>query len=98
MRSPSHQARDGTTPSATCQRAGSGALAAVRTGPQPACAVAGRASVRASSRSRTAMRRLYGMERYARRMPDSLITELTVFALAVFVGFEVISKVPQMLH
>jgi NAD(P) transhydrogenase subunit alpha len=31
-------------------------------------------------------------------MPDSLITELTVFALAAFVGFEVISKVPQMLH
>jgi H+-translocating NAD(P) transhydrogenase subunit alpha len=27
-----------------------------------------------------------------------LITELTVFALAVFVGFEVISKVPTMLH
>ena len=44
------------------------------------------------------MRRLYGMERYARRMPDSLITELTVFALAVFVGFEVISKVPTTLH
>ena len=28
----------------------------------------------------------------------SLVTELTVFALAVFVGFEVISKVPTMLH
>jgi H+-translocating NAD(P) transhydrogenase subunit alpha len=28
----------------------------------------------------------------------SLIIELTVFALAVFVGFEVISKVPTMLH
>jgi NAD(P) transhydrogenase subunit alpha len=27
-----------------------------------------------------------------------LITELTVFALAIFVGFEVISKVPTMLH
>jgi NAD(P) transhydrogenase subunit alpha len=27
-----------------------------------------------------------------------LVTELTVFALAVFVGFEVISKVPTMLH
>jgi NAD(P) transhydrogenase subunit alpha len=29
---------------------------------------------------------------------ESLIVELTVFALAVFVGFEVISKVPTMLH
>lgn len=28
----------------------------------------------------------------------SLVAELTVFALAVFVGIEVISKVPQMLH
>ncbi len=28
----------------------------------------------------------------------SLVTELTVFALAVFVGFEVIAKVPTMLH
>jgi NAD(P) transhydrogenase subunit alpha len=28
----------------------------------------------------------------------SLVGELTVFALAVFVGFEVISKVPAMLH
>ena len=31
-------------------------------------------------------------------MHESLIVELTVFALAVFVGFEVISKVPTMLH
>ena len=31
-------------------------------------------------------------------MNASLIAELTVFALAVFVGFEVISKVPTMLH
>ena len=28
----------------------------------------------------------------------SLIQEITVFVLAVFVGFEVISKVPTMLH
>jgi NAD(P) transhydrogenase subunit alpha len=28
----------------------------------------------------------------------SLVTELTILALAVFVGFEVISKVPTMLH
>ena len=28
----------------------------------------------------------------------TLIGELTVFALAIFVGFEVISKVPTMLH
>jgi NAD(P) transhydrogenase subunit alpha len=27
-----------------------------------------------------------------------LLTELTIFILAVFVGFEVISKVPTMLH
>jgi NAD(P) transhydrogenase subunit alpha len=27
-----------------------------------------------------------------------LITEITIFVLAVFVGFEVISKVPTMLH
>jgi NAD(P) transhydrogenase subunit alpha len=27
-----------------------------------------------------------------------LFTELTVFVLAIFVGFEVISKVPSMLH
>ncbi len=27
-----------------------------------------------------------------------LLTELTIFALAVFVGFEVISKVPNTLH
>ena len=31
-------------------------------------------------------------------MHESLIVELTVFVLAVFVGFEVISKVPSMLH
>jgi len=29
---------------------------------------------------------------------EHLIIELTVFVLAVFVGFEVISKVPSMLH
>src|SRR4051795_7759883 len=28
----------------------------------------------------------------------TLITEITIFVLAVFVGFEVISKVPTMLH
>jgi NAD(P) transhydrogenase subunit alpha len=28
----------------------------------------------------------------------SLLTELTIFVLAVFVGFEVISKVPNTLH
>jgi NAD(P) transhydrogenase subunit alpha len=27
-----------------------------------------------------------------------LVSELTVFALAIFIGFEVISKVPAMLH
>ena len=31
-------------------------------------------------------------------MNESLIVELTVFVLAAFVGFEVISKVPTMLH
>ena len=31
-------------------------------------------------------------------MNAHLLTELTVFVLAVFVGFEVISKVPTMLH
>ena len=31
-------------------------------------------------------------------MTVHLLTELTVFILAVFVGFEVISKVPTMLH
>ncbi|MGH3104682.1 MAG: NAD(P) transhydrogenase subunit alpha [Gaiellaceae bacterium] len=31
-------------------------------------------------------------------MNESLIVELTVFVLALFVGFEVISKVPTMLH
>ena len=31
-------------------------------------------------------------------MSGDLITEITVFVLAVFVGFEVISKVPTMLH
>jgi proton-translocating NAD(P)+ transhydrogenase subunit alpha len=29
---------------------------------------------------------------------DSLVTALTIFALAVFVGFEVIRKVPPTLH
>lgn len=29
---------------------------------------------------------------------DPLITSLTIFALAIFVGFEVISKVPPVLH
>jgi NAD(P) transhydrogenase subunit alpha len=29
---------------------------------------------------------------------ESLVVELTVFVLALFVGFEVISKVPTMLH
>ena len=28
----------------------------------------------------------------------SLLAEITVFVLALFVGFEVISKVPSMLH
>ena len=31
-------------------------------------------------------------------MSQHLLTELTVFILAVFVGFEVISKVPTILH
>jgi H+-translocating NAD(P) transhydrogenase subunit alpha len=31
-------------------------------------------------------------------MTIDLVTQLTVLALAVFVGFEVISKVPTMLH
>lgn len=31
-------------------------------------------------------------------MTDKLIVELTIFVLSVFVGFEVISKVPSMLH
>jgi NAD(P) transhydrogenase subunit alpha len=31
-------------------------------------------------------------------MSAQLLAELTVFVLAVFVGFEVISKVPSMLH
>jgi NAD(P) transhydrogenase subunit alpha len=31
-------------------------------------------------------------------MNESLIVELTVFVLAAFVGFEIISKVPAMLH
>ena len=31
-------------------------------------------------------------------MTVDLVTQLTVFALAAFVGFEVISKVPTMLH
>ena len=31
-------------------------------------------------------------------MSSDLITEVTIFVLAVFVGFEVISKVPNTLH
>ena len=31
-------------------------------------------------------------------MNELLVLELTIFALAIFVGFEVISKVPAMLH
>ena len=31
-------------------------------------------------------------------MSTQLVAELTVFALAVFLGFELISKVPTMLH
>lgn len=31
-------------------------------------------------------------------MTETLLVELTIFVLAVFVGFEVISKVPSMLH
>ncbi|HEV8685996.1 MAG TPA: NAD(P) transhydrogenase subunit alpha [Gaiellaceae bacterium] len=31
-------------------------------------------------------------------MNVQLVSELTVFALAIFIGFEVISKVPTMLH
>ena len=34
----------------------------------------------------------------SRRMSEHLFIEITVFVLAVFVGFEVISKVPSMLH
>jgi len=29
---------------------------------------------------------------------DSLLSDLTIFALAIFVGYEVISKVPVILH
>ena len=31
-------------------------------------------------------------------MSVQLVLELTIFALAIFVGFEIISKVPAMLH
>ena len=31
-------------------------------------------------------------------MPTDLITLLTIFALAIFVGFEIITKVPPTLH
>ena len=31
-------------------------------------------------------------------MNAQLVAELTIFALAVFLGFELISKVPTMLH
>jgi NAD(P) transhydrogenase subunit alpha len=31
-------------------------------------------------------------------MTEQLLVELTIFVLSVFVGFEVISKVPSMLH
>jgi proton-translocating NAD(P)+ transhydrogenase subunit alpha len=31
-------------------------------------------------------------------MTQQLISELTIFALAIFIGIEVISKVPTMLH
>ena len=31
-------------------------------------------------------------------MESGLLTEITIFVLAVFVGFEVISKVPTVLH
>ncbi|MGH7681516.1 MAG: NAD(P) transhydrogenase subunit alpha [Candidatus Eiseniibacteriota bacterium] len=31
-------------------------------------------------------------------MIDSLLSDLTIFALAIFVGYEVISKVPVILH
>ncbi len=31
-------------------------------------------------------------------MPHNLITELYIFVLAVFVGFQLISKVPSVLH
>jgi H+-translocating NAD(P) transhydrogenase subunit alpha len=31
-------------------------------------------------------------------MSERILVELTIFMLAVFVGFEVISKVPSMLH
>jgi proton-translocating NAD(P)+ transhydrogenase subunit alpha len=31
-------------------------------------------------------------------MSSQLVAELTIFALAIFVGIEVISKVPSMLH
>lgn len=31
-------------------------------------------------------------------MTEQLLVELTIFVLAIFVGFEVISKVPSMLH
>jgi NAD(P) transhydrogenase subunit alpha len=29
---------------------------------------------------------------------DSLVTALTVFVLAIFIGFEIINKVPPLLH
>lgn len=31
-------------------------------------------------------------------MPEALLVSITIFVLAVFIGFEVIAKVPQMLH
>ena len=62
-----------------------------RTRSRPAAAsrtTAGSSTSECAKRSRDA----------SERMSGDLINEITIFVLAVFVGFEVISKVPTMLH
>src|SRR5207302_9355129 len=74
------------------------ALLAERRGAAPAPRAGGRA--RARLRRRDHGRGVCDPPcKGGRRMrPALIITELTVLVLAIFVGFEVISKVPTMLH
>ena len=54
--------------------------------------------LRARLRGRDRRRRVRHASRGGAGVNELLVLELTIFALAIFVGFEIISKVPAMLH
>ena len=63
-----------------------------------AAAPGARGRAAAGLRGRDRRRRVRHAARGGAGMNELLVLELTIFALAIFVGFEIISKVPAMLH